>query len=205
MKVLGRVVFTVVVAVLFVAMQMGTSSANLVTNGDFGTGDFTGWTVAQVSDPAYFGVFTATSGGSGPAITPPPGFTYEAGFGGILGLDDTISQSLSTIPGQKYTVTFLLAHNWSDDASQPNHFQVDWNGQSLLNLSGTTSSFPWTEYSFNVVASGSSTTISFAGYETPAWYALDGVSVASVPDPQSVLLLIPGLFGLTVIRRRFKK
>jgi hypothetical protein len=205
MKRFGKLGLVAVVAFLFVTMGLGTARANLVTNGDFGTGDFTGWTPTYASSGSVLHVITSTYTGSGPAITPPPGFTYEAGFGANQGLDDTISQSLMTTPGQEYTFTFLLAHNWTDLAGQADHFEVYWGGQSLLNLSGTTSAFPWTEYSFDVVASGSSTTITFAGSETPAWYALDGVSVNPVPIPPSVLLFAPGLFGLTAIRRRFKK
>jgi hypothetical protein len=62
----------------------------------------------------------------------------------------------------------------------------------------------WTEYTYNFVATGASTTLSFASLDnSPYGPALDGVSVAAVPEPAAWGMLIGG-FGLAglALRRR---
>ena len=118
---------------------LGTSSAtgtllahgpNQLTNGNFDAnnpGTQTaplGWTLTPASSGADFFV------GAGPtygAFSSP----NSANFGSVSGTDDELSQTLSTVPGQQYTITFELAHNSSNAA---NDFSAYFGAQQLLSL-----------------------------------------------------------------------
>lgn len=192
-------VFFAVLVFLGAGAMAGTAHADLVVNGGFETGDTTGWVFTPASNGSDF--FIATNGS---LDIPPYAGNYYAAFGAVGNLDDTITQTLATTAGQSYTFSFALAH---DSTNNQNDFNASWNGTPVLALSNT-ASFGWTQYSFTEVATGSSTTISLAGRDVPAWYGLDNVSVVQgspVPIPGALLLFGPGLVGLAAIRRRFGK
>lgn len=71
---------------------------------------------------------------------------------------------------------------------------MEWDGSPLLNLSNV-AAFGYTQYTFTVSGTGTDQ-LSFAGYEVPAFFYLDDVSVTGAPEPSSVLLLASGLAGL---------
>jgi hypothetical protein len=174
--------------------------ANLVTNGSFDANSPAsqtapaGWTLTLAASGADFFV------GSGPgfgALSAP----NSANFGSTGNFDDVLSQTLATQVGQTYTVDFWLAH---DDSDSGNDFSASFGGTTLLSLVNT-NSFGYTEYTFNATATGSSTVLSFAGRENPAWYDLDNVSVngTATPEPSSYfLVLMIGLAGMFVVARR---
>jgi hypothetical protein len=147
----------------------------LVQNGGFETGDLTGW------------IFTGAGVGSDFFVGPTPTFgahtgSYAANFGAVATSFDSIAQTLPTIPGHSYVLSYWLSHN---DTNLENEFQVSWGGniiQDLLNVS----SFNWTNYTFTELATNSSTVLQFSGYEIPAWFGLDDVSVLDNGQPQFV-------------------
>ena len=72
---------------------------NLVTNCGFETGDFTGWTTTPAAIGSDFGV---------DPVNPNSG-SFEAFFEATVPpFLDTISQSISTIAGQTYDISFFL-------------------------------------------------------------------------------------------------
>jgi hypothetical protein len=81
------------------------SAAGLVTNGNFATGDFTGWNATSSGDPYYTSVSSAV-----PANPPTDSFGavigayYDDGGNPVVG---SISQSFNTVIGQQYTVSFV--------------------------------------------------------------------------------------------------
>ena len=89
--------------------------ADLVTNGSFETGDFTGWT--QFGNTGFSGV--TCSGGA-------PGGSCFAFFGPV-GSNGGISQTLTTTPGTQYTVSYFL----NPDGGTPSAFSATFNGVSL--------------------------------------------------------------------------
>jgi hypothetical protein len=146
-----------------------TITGNLVVNGGFETGDFTGWTTHPADMGSDFGVvnINAHSG------------SYSARFGsGVEDNYDSISQDLPTVPGTTYTVSFWL-YNPTGGVSG---FIASWGGTELLNLEDP-DVFAYTPYTFTETATGSTTTLGFQAYEVPDYYYLDDVSVVANPPP----------------------
>jgi hypothetical protein len=167
-------------------------AGNLVVNCGFETGDFTGWTPIAAGDGSLFGVNGAYVHSG----------IYGSYWGAVYSLDDSIIQTiLPTTAGQSYGVEFWLEHDFTDT---DNHFEADWNGNPLVNL-GNVAAFGWTDYKFTVVGTGADT-LRFAGYEGPAYFGLDDVSVVATPEPTSLallaMMLAGGLLGTGLKRRR---
>ena len=64
----------------------------------------------------------------------------------------------------------------------------------------------WVTFTFNnLLATGSSTTLEFEGFNTPAYDFLDDVSVVGVPDAGSTLSLLSfASLGLVALRRKLR-
>jgi hypothetical protein len=164
--------------------------AELVVNGGFETGDFTGWT-------AYY-----TPSGSDMYVGSnyPHSGLHQALFAASGQYDDSIMQSLTTVPGQSYKIDFWLAHPFTDSS---NEFVAIWNAFPLLSLTPA-SYFGYTEYTFTKVATDTTTILQFAGRDAPAYFYLDDVSVQPVPEPSTLVLLSAGVFSFLayVCRKR---
>jgi hypothetical protein len=146
-----------------VELGVNGGGTNLVVNGGFETGDFTGWTLD--SDDASVSTGYAHSG------------IYGADFGqvGSLGY---LSQTLSTTPGTNYYLSF-----WLDcDGATPNEFQVSWDGNTLLDEANIPD-VGWTNIQFTVTATGNSTVLQFGFRDDTSNLGLDDVSV--VPTQSS--------------------
>ncbi|MCX5807733.1 MAG: carbohydrate binding domain-containing protein [Proteobacteria bacterium] len=177
--------------VLLVAVQVGVGAAELVVNGGFETGDFYGWN--------EYAVYLNPPGGSLPVYSG----TYAAYFASV-GYDGYLSQSISTVAGQTYTISYYLK-NWGGSY---NEFSLAINSGTLAgSVLVNADTFDWTNYQFNFTATSSATNLTFYGRQDPTAYFLDNVSVtnAPVPIPSALLLFAPGLAGLAAIRRRFTK
>ena len=150
-----------------------SADVNLVQNGGFETGDLTDWTLSSANSGSLFEV-------SNSPIAPYDG-DYAAEFGATGYSPDSISQTLATVPGETYVLSYWLSHN---DSNTENDFQVSWGGTLVQDLSNA-SAFGWANYTFTVTATSTATVLLFSGYEVPEWFALDDVSVGGFTPTQA--------------------
>jgi hypothetical protein len=172
--------FKICVAMISFVALTGKASADLVTNGGFET-SFSGWTTIAASSGSIFGV-----GGN------PHSGNHAAFFAGTtVGSYDQIQQTLATVAGQSYDLTFWLAQNILAPGP-PNNFQALVGGVLVNNILNA-GLFGYTQFSDTFTATSSSTVLAFRAYDGPSAFSLDDVSVnpnqAAVPEPGSVMLL----------------
>jgi hypothetical protein len=139
---------------------------NLVQNCGFETGDFTHWTV---TDPFHTFVSSDCEPTIAGAYGPHSG-TYSACLGGIGGLT-FVSQTITDIPGETYTLTFWL----KSDGLTPNEFQVSYNGTVLTDMKNMTA-FGYTQFSFPGLIGSRFDTIKFGERDDLEFLNLDDVS-----------------------------
>ncbi len=162
---------------------LSASAQNLVVNGDFSTGSFApDWSVSGSN------VSLENNG---------VGFTTPYARFGAIGSTGTLSQTIATSTGSSYTFEFDLINS----GGTPNSFVASFGGSTVLSLLDSPS-FGVTHFSYSVLATSGSTTISFTGRQDPSFYRLDNVSVtplstAAVPGP---LAALP--FALMALKRR---
>ena len=140
---------------------------NLVTNGSFETDSFTGWTLGGNDAGAQIVIDGRAEQGN-----------YAAEMGSV-GSNGSISQAISTTPGQEYQLTFWLANDPNGAAATPNDFTAKWNGTTLLSLTNAPQQ-GYTEYTYDVVATSSSTTLEFDARQDPSFWNLDNISVTAL-------------------------
>lgn len=171
------------------------------TGGSFttlGTGDtsITGWTVTGGSIDYIGGYWPGALG------------TYHSVdlAGTSLG---TISQTIATIAGQWYEVSFYVSKN-PDGGADTRTGTVSFDGSSLpfsYSIPTSLSDMHWVQYTYDFLATDSSTVLSFAADASAGCCygpALDEVDVAAVPEPSTwaTLLLGFGAIGFSMRRRR---
>src|SRR5262245_40358325 len=161
------------IGILFFATAGQTSAQNLIINGDFETGDFTGWTVTHA--PSGSNIFVDHG--------PGPDTTFGAFFGATGSDFDRISQAFATTPGAFYTLTFFYQITNINMPMPPfnNGFDVLWNGVSIGG--GLFPQFDvqpgFGTFTFHLQAAGALTTLEFDGRSAHSFDFLDDVSVTA--------------------------
>ena len=119
---------------------------------------------------------------------------------------DSVTQTVTTQPGKTYQLTFSMAAEiyggpatrtmnvlWNNTVISSPSFQ--YTGQDPNNMG-------WTEFSLNVVGTGTDTLSFLATSAGPYGPALDNVSLVLVPEPTPVSRLALGLIGFGLSKRR---
>lgn len=171
-----------------------------VGNGGFETGDLTDWLLIGDTNLVFAlgGDDQDVAGTNALAGTLDSQFVHSGLYGAYLGEfnwngaspQGTLSQTLATVPGQQYKVSFWLTGLNSGGTTSPNDFSARWNG-SVLFAQTNLVAFVWTNMQFVVPATSRSTTLAFEFNNVPAAFGLDDVSVeaaSSMPIFQSVAL-----------------
>jgi hypothetical protein len=185
------------IAVLLIAFAC-QASANLVTNGGFESGDFTGWTQGGNTGSTF------VSGGD------PNSGTFAADLGPSKS-PGSLSQGLTTVAGAFYDLSFFM---FADGGGKGPFgggvifFQVFWNGVMIFDTTNPPSSYQ--QFAFSVQATGSSTELRFVFQNDPAFFHLDDVSVllaqgTGVPETFSTLWLVLPLIGMIGFSRFRRK
>jgi hypothetical protein len=169
----------------------GSSHAqNLVQNPGFedSTSPTTspGWTVTAGNDTTFDNGGSEAQGihpdeppteGNGNAHTG----VWDVQFGATSASEataGTLSQTIATVPGTTYLVTFFLMNT----DGPHNTFLATFGGQTVLSLTDA-NAFGYTQYSANITATSGSSVLAFSAEQDPGFYYLDDVSVEAGPAP----------------------
>jgi hypothetical protein len=166
--------------------------ADLVVNGGFETGDFTGWVgLGNFSDVSVIC--------PGPPFVPlAPEGNCEGQFGPV-GSDGTLAQGLNTVAGQTYEISF----DFFSDGQTPSDFSVTFGSDLLFSITDPPAN-GYQTFAFFDTAASPNTTLAFNFRDDPGFLYLDAVAVGA-PEPATIALLGIGLGGVFVARRRRAK
>ena len=199
---------TIAAAALAIAGAGTAQASQLVQNAGFETGDFTSWSlsgntsftsVAAAPAPGYDGISVVSGDSLG---------NYSA-YLGPVGSTGTLSQTLQTVAGTTYTLSFDLAN----EGFSPNSFLAIVNGGTILNISNVNPSvtnftlgsttyhiLDYNQYQQSFVATSANTTLSFTYEQSPSYWVLDTVQLVgqAVPEPTTwaMMLVCFGAIGL---------
>jgi hypothetical protein len=182
-------------AAVFACVVAVAARGQLVANGGFETGDFSGWDLG--GNTSFREVLS--------------GAAHSGNFGASFGAPDSATvlaqTSIPTVPGASYSISFWL-HNLGDPGgTNHNLFTVSW-GSTLLNSLTDVAHFDsYTQFTYSVTADSASTPLTFSFRNDASFWNFDDVSVtqtsSGVPDRgTTVLLLGTGLIGLGILRRK---
>jgi hypothetical protein len=196
----ARVVNRLVLALVAVAAGVfaTSSKAAIIVNGDFETGNLTGWVVDSgpigdaigIAPVPYFGAGTTAQNGNFMAA-------FNQGNGSSAG--GSLSQTFGTLPGATYTVDYAFGTtaSFGINYQQLDAYLLGANGSTLLHFESHANNNPVppsppTPITFTFVADGGLATLRFVDHNDifVTTFNMDGVldNVAvSGPDPNSAV------------------
>lgn len=169
-------------------LASSVNATELITNGDFESGDIVGWSCTGFSlcQADVDAVVTGTYGLKGYANT---------GFA-------TLSQTISTVSGVNYDFSF---YSFVSNIVPANILRYQVDGGAIVTVSSTAIANLTTD---SFIATGATSVIDFF-FETDigtGFWGIDDISVqdtaSGVSVPAPLLLLSVGLFGLGFARKR---
>ena len=179
-----------VVSMMLAGAAFQASASNIVSDGSFESGTANpytgaigdGWVVTAGTGAICNDITFAGCGNAGPAHT-----GDQMAFLDWADTLDTTAQTLATVAGQSYTISYWVA------GSQPNFLEVTFGATTLFDgtspTTGLGSSGDYVHYVFDATATSASTELAFSGQRTVGGeILLDDVSVTATPEPSTWLL-----------------
>jgi len=157
-------------------VQTVSGSGDIVTNGGFEAGNFNGWTMVDITNSSTVTTNYVHSG------------TYGAYLGPWNGNTGSLSQVLTTGVGNTFELSLWLKSDTGNDL-----FKVYWEGVEIADLTGI--SAPYTQYTYPVTSSGTTSTLEFRMRNEADWFGLDDVSVTYSPP----LIYVPRTHTDTIV------
>ena len=159
----------------------------ILANGGFETGDFSYWILANDNGTYNF----VDNSSLIPQIRAHSGTHYAA-----LGQSNTplatLTQTMPTIPGRYYNISYWLTNPNLGNGTIPNEFSVTWNGTVLYDHINLPTSAAWTKTQFIVMATDTTTTLQFAFRNDYSDFGFDDVAVTLLPEtPPTVTFTSP--------------
>lgn len=203
-----------VLAASAIILVSSAASAQLVTNGGFEQPKISdpccntvppdslpGW-IATPNVNVVNGTFDSTNGNLAFEGTQYLDLVGQGGTG-------SISQTINTVAGSMYTLTFAYSHNLfapNEATSASASFSIDGLIGTVLHSTGDTSNLDWQIFSGNFVATGSTATLNFTNLTggVNEGILLDAVSVAPVPEPSTWAMMLLGFGAVGFAMRRRK-
>lgn len=189
MRVINKLAASLALVTAVVGSQ--AQATNLIVNGNFATGDFTGWTYNDTGYPMYIV--------ASPVVAPS---VYAAQIAGYSYHPDTLSQTVADTAGL-YDLSFWVYQS----GGQPSGLIVTWDGTQILSQIDPSTVNVYQNFSLNVVGTGSDTLV-FTDWNDPSFTYLDNVSLTAgtaTPLPSTWTMLIAGFVGLGFLAYRGSK
>ncbi len=176
-------------AMLTLSSGAHATVVNLLTNGSFETGNFSGWTLS--GNLGFLGVATSFS-----SVLPEDGNWLA--YSGAIGSNNVLSQTFADVSGRSYTMTGWV-YGFGGRPSDVGFNITD----SLDNLSASLFINPypasgWTEYSLNFVGSGLDK-LTILSRNDPSYQLLDNfqiLDITPVPEASTWAMMLLGMAGL---------
>ena len=172
----------------------------LIQNGTFAGGSNADWTATMNSD------------GNPDTVEVNPSYIYglSAYDGNVYNLEvnanavDTVTQLVTgLVVGQFYDLSWGYGNR---GGGGPQAMTVSFGGQMLVTDSydGSTNPYTWTANNFLIEATATSELLSFASIDEGGLpsYGNEISDVTLIPEPASLAMLVVGLAGISVVRRR---
>lgn len=205
------------------AFAIGLSAANaaIVTNGDFETGNLTGWTVNAGTDPSHPPIVIGynntngfPNGAYGESVPAPVNGLTSGAYFSADAAAQSISQSLALTANTGYTLAFDI---YAPQNGRNNPFDASLfaslNGTPISTVfSADSLTNGWLHYS-TTFTSNNASSFNFAlnfqgGGNTAADFVVDNVTVANVsavPEPSTWAMMLLGFIGVGVVGFRKRK
>jgi hypothetical protein len=187
-----------VAAAAILLISSVNSKAEQVQNGDFETGNLSGW-----------------SAGASIGVDARSDFVHSGVYGlafGAVGFNSSLAQNLATVIGATYSVSFWL-NIFSASPNFPNAVTLSW-GNSIIFDQTDLSADGWTQYSFVETAVSTTTRLEFGLRQDPGASGLDDISVIkiasgidptpAVPEPSTWAMMLIGFAGMGFVAYRRK-
>ena len=124
---------------------------------------------------------------------------------GASGVVDTESQTLTTVAGQAYSISFFY---WSDGLPANNTFlSMSFGGTTVFSQANLPYTPVYAQFTGTAVATSSATVLSIGGRNDNGYLLVDDVQVdpTASPEPGSMFLLGSGLLCVVMAARQISK